>query len=71
MDFFRSRTLAYLLGAVEFADNIRLNIVDGFFPLKPHNASSWSQLEGKASHGFSNCPPRQKTVQKLRLMEHV
>ena len=70
MDFFRTRTLAYLLGAVEFADNIRLNIVDGFFPFKPHNASSWSQLEGKASHGFSNCPPRQKTVQKLRLMEH-
>ena len=49
MDYFRTRTLAYLIGAVEFADNIRLNILDGVVSSKSRDASSWSQLEGKAS----------------------
>lgn len=49
MDFLRTRTLAYLIGAVEFADNIRLNILDTLIPFEPRAASSWKNLEGKAS----------------------
>ncbi len=49
MEFLRTRSTAYLIGAVEFADNIRLNILDTLHPFKPSNSSSWSLLEGKAS----------------------
>jgi hypothetical protein len=28
MDFWRTRGLAYFIGAFEFADNVRLNILD-------------------------------------------
>ncbi|BDA46407.1 probable retinol dehydrogenase 11 [Coccomyxa sp. Obi] len=47
MDFLRTRTLAYLIGAVEFADNIRLNVLDALITFEPRGASSWKNLEGK------------------------
>jgi hypothetical protein len=47
MEFLRTRTLAYLIGAFEFADNFRLNLVDKFLPYERQENDSWKQLEGK------------------------
>lgn len=55
MDFLRTRTLAYLIGAVEFADNIRLNVLDSLITFEPRAASSWNNLDGKASQSCIAC----------------
>ena len=49
MDFLRDRGFAYAIGAIEFADNIRLNILDKLLPYgSPHHViENAESLEGK------------------------
>lgn len=49
MDFIRTRGFAYAIGAVEFADNIRINIIDRLLYYRsPHHISTNADdLEGK------------------------
>jgi len=68
MDFFRTRTLTYMIGAAEFAENIRLNILDTVFPSfhKTRDHSSWNQLNGKVVYlkflrASPECPYRSKS----------
>jgi len=49
MEFLRERGFAYAIGAVEFLDNVRLNVLDGLLPYQsPHHISkNADSLEGK------------------------
>ena len=59
MDFLRDRGFAYVIGAVEFADNIRLNVLDHVFPYQSpcHIRNNADSLEGKV--GCRSYPPFQ------------
>lgn len=49
MEFLRDRGFAYAIGALEFADNIRLNVIDRLLPYySPHHIKkNADSLEGK------------------------
>lgn len=47
MDFLGTRALAYFIGAFEFGDNIRINVLDRLRPYTPQIDLSWERLQGK------------------------
>ena len=66
MDFLRDRGFAYAIGAVEFADNIRLNVLDRFLPYQSpfHIKNNADSLEGKV--GYRTDPLSQYGLLLLR-----
>ena len=69
MDSLRRRCYAYILGASEFADNIRLNIVDR---LRPYETSLDISRNAKDLQGkVDRCTLRLRVVRRtLKLTPH-